>query len=196
MCPSHGRCHPPIRENHGHAGIGKENRKAIHEAHRRPEPTMCVSCLCIFPLHISPFHVRVTLLTWTASEDYCSKMFLLPLIFEEMAKVKRWGTREKGFMAFLVEKLCTQWKKTLDELRALTVEGPDVLTLPKYHVLPAVIVQWSTLGTLMGVHRLVEPIMGCCYTECASFVMETNTSHGRCSGCYQVQYCRTACQNR
>jgi len=106
MCPSHGRCHPPIRENHGHVGIGKENRKAIHEAHWRPEPTTYVSSLCIFPPHISPFHVRVTLLTWTALEGYCLKMFLLPLIFEEMAKVKRWGTPEKGFMTFLVETLC------------------------------------------------------------------------------------------
>ena len=125
-------------------------------------------------------------------EDYGGKMFLLPVIFDEIIKVKHWKVIEKDFMSSLAERLRPLWKKTLDDLRAL--EGTDAL--PKYHLLTPTTLQWNTLGTLVGIHRLVEPIFGCCYADCSSFIVETNESFGRCSACHQVQYCGTACRDR
>src|SRR4051812_1152939 len=88
--------------------------------------------------------------------DYSEKMFLLPIILEEMVKVKSWKSAEKNFASLLAENIRPVWKKTLNDLRALEAEaeGRGSAQVPKYHLLPAIIYRWSLLGTLVGVHRL------------------------------------------
>src|SRR4051812_10137040 len=71
---------------------------------------------------------------------YTHGMFLLPIILEEMSKIKSWKSAEKNFMSLLAENVRPVWKKTLNDLRALEVEakGTGIAQVPKYHLLPAI----------------------------------------------------------
>jgi len=137
---------------------------------------------------------------------YTKRMFLLPIILEEMSKIKSWKSAEKNFMTLLAENIRPVWKKTLDDLRALKVEaeGTGSTQVPKYHLLPGIIYSWSSLGTLIGVHRLLSDTsdpsvvsIGCCSAECPTFLcvpQGKDQKLSRCSACRKAQYCSTECQ--
>lgn len=117
-------------------------------------------------------------------------MFLAPIIIRELSKIKRWGTREVEFVAVLANAHKKTWKKTLSDLRKLERRPGDII--------PKIISTWSTYGTLIGVQKLADPVVGCCYAQCTSFMTDSGRPVGRCTGCREVQYCTgsSGCQKR
>src|SRR6266498_5073108 len=120
-------------------------------------------------------------------------MFLIPIILKELSDIKRWNTAEHEFASLLADKGKSIWRDTLNNLRAL---WDDEHALPEFHMLPAALLAWNRLGTLIGIHRVLEPTVGCCNASCSEFAKESNWSLGRCSGCRQVQYCCIKCQKK
>ena len=125
--------------------------------------------------------------------DHLDEIFLIPIILKELSGIKRsWTIAEHEFVSLLAAKGKSLWRDTLDNLRALW----DDEDLPEFHMLPVALLAWHRLGTLIGIHRVLEPIVGCCYASCPEFAKPFDWPLGRCSGCRQVQYCGNECQNK
>jgi len=122
------------------------------------------------------------------------KVFLFSIIFDEFGPTKTWSGSQKTFIAALADKMKDIWHGFLNSLRGLLVNPKQ--PIPEQHAVPTVIEQWSRLGTLIGIHQLVSPLLGCCYAACPSFIVETEKRMLLCSRCRMVQYCDAGCQKR
>ena len=80
------------------------------------------------------------------------------------------------------------WYLTLSRLRSVH---------PSDHpAAPQVTDEWKSLGALLGVHKLVNPLVGCTWVGCSRFMLDTEDDIAVCTRCDSAQYCDERCQKR
>ncbi|KAF9527097.1 hypothetical protein CPB83DRAFT_856740 [Crepidotus variabilis] len=120
----------------------------------------------------------------------CMHMALVPVIIEEIEKVKTRTSVHEDFVSLLGDHGPLIWKSTLDDLREMESKED----IPEFHMIPSAILGWSKLGALAGVHKLVDSVIGCCHSGCPNFLVVADQKFSRCAGCKKVTYCTQKCQ--
>lgn len=122
----------------------------------------------------------------------CMHMALVPVIIEEIEKVKTRTSVHEDFVSLLGDHGPLIWKSTLDDLREMESKED----IPEFHMIPSAILGWSKLGALAGVHKLMDSVIGCCHSGCPNFLVVADQKFSRCAGCKKVTYCTQKCQTR
>jgi hypothetical protein len=116
-------------------------------------------------------------------------LFLLPQILQILFSNPPITSPDmSAFLSVLSKSLRPIWHRTLSHLRSLDPnKHPGAQQVTKL---------WTSLGIIVGVHKLVKPLVGCTWVECPRFVKETEEEIAVCARCDWAQYCDEKCQKR
>lgn len=115
------------------------------------------------------------------------RLFLVPQILQILSSNPPDNSPDMpALLSILLTSLRPIWHSVLSHLRSLDSN--------KYPGAPQVTKMWTSLGTLIGVHKLVTPMVGCTWVECPRFVKETDEEMAVCTRCDCAQYCDEKCQ--
>ena len=116
-------------------------------------------------------------------------LFLLPQILQILSNNSPVDPPDMPtLLSILSKSLRPVWHPALSQLRSMDAN--------KHPGAPEVIKMWISLGWLVGVHKLVQPPVGCAWLHCPRFLKETNENMAVCTRCDCAQYCDEKCQKR